>query len=605
MRADQFQGAERLIAALRLRAGKNRILLTSHRAETFSYLKNCFPNDFVLSAPLGRGAAADRFFRRLSPQVLLLLGGGKGPGTAICEKAKALGVPVAVVNGGDEDFPPSSAEGGGICPAGVAATICVPSEEDAAALIKKGIPAGGIHITGYVDLDSAAPPPVEFERAFRRDLGLDGGRYVVLAAGIGPREETPVLEAFSRLLAAGRDAVLLAGADEEQRFDAILASAGRMGLGWGYRTEVRGKSPPVLLLDRPEEFPALYGVADCTILGGGFTDEGRPPNPAKAIVTGRPVIVGPQAPARDRLTKRALREGALLTTDGEGLADLIRGIAFSPEKSRPARERAAAFIGKNEGALEKTLEALEDVLPAEGKAVLENEGWWIDGAVPRLSRTGFGKALTSRLSAGRIDSLEDLHRSLGSPRSILCLGNGPSSEDERVLKVSHDCLFRVNWRWMERGILVRPQLVFVGSFETVRRVKSCIFGFRDGETERVVVLDSIVRPWRGPLRYVTIEGLGASLDRSAPGARPSGGALMVVLAAALRPERLAIGGIDLFLHPAGRYPGDFSSVNSYAQAHSIDNDLEVIGNALKEYHGEVQILGDTLRDALGERDENV
>ena len=76
---------------------------------------------------------------------------------------------------------------------------------------------------------------------------------------------------------------------------------------------------------------------------------------------------------------------------------------------------------------------------------------------------------------------------------------------------------------------------------------------------------------------------------------------MVVLAAALQPEKIIIAGIDLFQHPEGRYPGDFSSVNRYAQAHGREEDLEVIGKALKGYHGEVEILGDTLRAALRER----
>ena len=36
----------------------------------------------------------------------------------------------------------------------------------------------------------------------------------------------------------------------------------------------------------------------------------------------------------------------------------------------------------------------------------------------------------------RLESLEDLRRELGQPRTLLCLGNGPSSEDPRLAEVS-------------------------------------------------------------------------------------------------------------------------------------------------------------------------
>ena len=42
-----------------------------------------------------------------------------------------------------------------------------------------------------------------------------------------------------------------------------------------------------------------------------------------------------------------------------------------------------------------------------------------------------------------------LNDRLGRPTTILCLGNGPSSEDPRI-PPEHDCLFRVNWVWRKR-----------------------------------------------------------------------------------------------------------------------------------------------------------
>ena len=73
----------------------------------------------------------------------------------------------------------------------------------------------------------------------------------------------------------------------------------------------------------------------------------------------------------------------------------------------------------------------------------------------------------------------------------------------------------------------------------------------------------------------------------------------------LGPERIVIGGYDLFAHPAGRYPGDASSRNAYASPHRPDVELDIIELALRGYAGEVVVMSDILRDALERRRERV
>jgi len=60
-------------------------------------------------------------------------------------------------------------------------------------------------------------------------------------------------------------------------------------------------------------------------------------------------------------------------------------------------------------------------------------------------RETLGHAL-HRHDAAEIANLAALRSRLGSPDSILCLGNGPSSESAQVPK-AFDRLFRVNWIW--------------------------------------------------------------------------------------------------------------------------------------------------------------
>ena len=86
-----------------------------------------------------------------------------------------------------------------------------------------------------------------------------------------------------------------------------------------------------------------------------------------------------------------------------------------------------------------------------------------------------------------------LSERLGRPATILCLGNGPSSEDPRLAGIAHDALFRVNWRWLERGLLTQPDMVFVGDLRTTSKVRDCVFGFRTVAWESEVLLRHLLQ----------------------------------------------------------------------------------------------------------------
>ena len=100
------------------------------------------------------------------------------------------------------------------------------------------------------------------------------------------------------------------------------------------------------------------------------------------------------------------------------------------------------------------------------------------------------------------------------------------------------------------------------------------------------------------MEYITLERLSPLIGNRTWPARPTNGALMIVTAARLAPERLIIGGMDLFQHPEGRYPGDKLSRNEPARSHSRNIDLEIIDIALRDYPGKLIILSDILRESL-------
>jgi hypothetical protein len=249
-------------------------------------------------------------------------------------------------------------------------------------------------------------------------------------------------------------------------------------------------------------------------------------------------------------------------------------------------------------AAQRVLESLAPFLPRSSEQRTYDREWWQKGFLSRFSRTAFGTALARTLGRGRIESFEALNERLGKPKTILCLGNGPSSEDPRLRELPYDCLFRTNWLWKHRGVLDHPQFVFVGSFQTPLEVSECVFGFRDIESERAVLLRNLKRPWRRPIEYFTIERVNTLLHELDLPARPTSGVLMILVAAALRPQEIIIAGMDLFSHPDGRYPGDSLAENDYAQPHDRQVEVMLMRRILAEYPGTVRVLGDALSREL-------
>lgn len=205
------------------------------------------------------------------------------------------------------------------------------------------------------------------------------------------------------------------------------------------------------------------------------------------------------------------------------------------------------------------------------------------------------------LAEAGADCFEDwnaIGNRLGRPQSILCLGNGPSSEDPALNDAFYDCLFRVNWVWQARAVMTRPQVVFTADPDLPPPQSDAILAFPTrGDAHRI--LHRYRRPGRlrGQAYFVVPELESPLTGRSWP-LRPTNGALMIAAAAQLQPRRLVIAGIDLYQHPAGKYPGEVAEANDYDAIHSRDNDLEAIALALAVFPGEVLVIGDQLRAAL-------
>lgn len=246
---------------------------------------------------------------------------------------------------------------------------------------------------------------------------------------------------------------------------------------------------------------------------------------------------------------------------------------------------------------------------------LAGDGSFMDGAAPpqaarlaqslppvarELALPSAGPFLVDLLGGRRIASLQALAARLGGPRSIVCLGNGPSSEDPRLTAHGDSTLFRVNWNYRRRQWMNAPHVVFTADADLPPLRNRPILVFPSAAAGRPVLLRHTLLfrpPTPGYVFLDEFEPPPADLSGSVI---PTNGALMIAIAAALQPQRIVIAGIDLYRHAEGRYPGAGDAVEGYAREHSREADLRSIRSALAGFGGEVVHLSENLREALAE-----
>ncbi len=232
--------------------------------------------------------------------------------------------------------------------------------------------------------------------------------------------------------------------------------------------------------------------------------------------------------------------------------------------------------------------------------------------VGRLLRMPGIRALSERCFR-EISDLNALADELGRPRRILCLGNGPSSESDKVktLEASEfDAVFRVNHRWLHRGLFTRPDMVFTAGSKPVRLVgASSLFCAQDRQrAERIRLACLHLTGVRRLVVAQEIRVLGdweALQDEGFGGFAPTNGAVMLAVARALKPSHITVAGVDLFSDPRGAYPGDEQTPNAYGIFHNFEKEraftLKWI-QGLREDGTDLRIIGEALKEATLDND---
>lgn len=242
--------------------------------------------------------------------------------------------------------------------------ICAQTEIDRSRLLRLGVDAGRIHVTGNLKFDAELPDSLlEESRALRQLWGAD--RPVWIAASTHLSEERKVLAAFKRVREAVPDLLLILVPRHPERFEAVVRLCERRRYSIAQRSEFLSDLSPeidVLIGDTMGELQRLYAAADVAFIGGSLVRRGGQ-NVLEACAVSVPVVFGPHMFHFEEISRMALERGAgRRVADVAGLAEAVQAYLEDPDARRAAGEAAHSLVRDNRGALEKTLALVENAL---------------------------------------------------------------------------------------------------------------------------------------------------------------------------------------------------------------------------------------------------
>jgi 3-deoxy-D-manno-octulosonic-acid transferase len=354
-----------VIAAFRARQPEWECVVSSSTDTGVDEARRCFPELPVLVWPLDFSWAVKRALNKVKPRLLVLAEGELWPN--MLRAAKQRGIPVAVVNG---RFSPRSARryrrfGAFARPMlhGVS-LFAVQTERYAATLRSLGVSSSQIAVTGSVKYDGLIGDRNNEQTGDLGVLfGVDGTDLIWVAGSTQAPEEREVLAIYRRLKARFPKLRLILVPRQRDRFDAVARMVQDTGVPLvrrsGLQTPVVNKNA-VILVDSLGDLSAIWGLADIGFVGGSLDGKRGGQNMLEPAAFGTAVIIGDQVwNFRDAAANLVDHGGALQVNSFGGLEAAVASLAANASQRRTLGAAARRFVFSQQGATERTLQALE------------------------------------------------------------------------------------------------------------------------------------------------------------------------------------------------------------------------------------------------------
>ena len=362
--------ARPLIADLRKRHPNLRIFLSTTTIAGQQLARRSVLNvDAVFYFPFDLGVVVRRTLDLVRPKLFIMMETEIWP--VLLRECRRRGIKTAVVNGrlSSRSFPRYRL----IRPfmRRVLQDIdrfCVQSDESGRRFVELGADPARVAVTGSLKFDSLDPPnQVRARERVLRYFRLQASRPVIVAGSTMKGEETAVLRAFRRVRATSPNTLLILAARHPERFAEVEQLCRQEGWRTVRRTELAIDAEPradIVLIDTIGELATLYQLGTVVFVGGSLVPTGGH-NVLEPAVFGKPIVFGPHMDNFREIADAFVAAGAALRLDDEGdLEPALVELLGDPVRRARLGAAARALVEANRGAKDKTMAALEALLPA-------------------------------------------------------------------------------------------------------------------------------------------------------------------------------------------------------------------------------------------------
>ncbi len=360
--------AKPFILALKKAYPEIPILLTSGTATGMQEALSYSDEFHVAWFPLDHPWVVRSFFKRLSPRCLVLIETELWPN--VLHRAHQSQTPVVIVNGrlSEKHFSKYLKHREFIRSYLTPITLAMmQSPLDAERIETLGVLKDSIKVTGNIKFDGAAlEADPEGVATLRAELGLTPDSQILVFGSTRPGEEAMFIEPWRQLKSIFPQLCLIIAPRHLKRLsEATEAFTGEVIHTRSALAQSGQKVAPgeVILLDTLGELKSVYALATIALVGGSFSPDVQGHNPIEPAALGIPTVFGPHM--KNFLHPASILtqcEGVIQVNDPATLVPTLQALLQDESARVRMGARAQAAVRENQGAIERSLEMMRDLL---------------------------------------------------------------------------------------------------------------------------------------------------------------------------------------------------------------------------------------------------
>ncbi|RZB29890.1 MAG: 3-deoxy-D-manno-octulosonic-acid transferase [Desulfobacteraceae bacterium Eth-SRB1] len=249
--------------------------------------------------------------------------------------------------------------------------ICVQSGEDALRFSLLGVPSNKIIITGNIKFDQEydLAPETEIEK-LKQIMHIKPYQKILLAGSTHKGEEEIICDAVAKVKKRLPDIFLIITPRDPERAGSVCEICKAAGLFAVAMSDIENIGPEAklnaeigaIIVDKIGVLRKFYALADMAFIGGSLVKSGGH-NPLEPAAYSKPVMFGyDMSDFRDIAHLLVESGGAVRVQDAESIYSVVSKLLTDDQKAGEMGKRALKVFNANKGAVEKTLNIVEDIL---------------------------------------------------------------------------------------------------------------------------------------------------------------------------------------------------------------------------------------------------